>query len=173
MVTAWAILGKIAEGGRRRPGPGRRHGGDDDARPLHDDAGEPRQMPVLAKAVRRGLETPMLIGDLPFGSYERSNEQAIETATRYVKGRVRSRQLERGGPSRSNARGRSSAPESVMGHVGLAARTATSLGGYKTQGRTADEAANRGGSWRWRPPVASRSCSRPCPRRSARCSCRS
>ena len=43
------------------------------------------EMLMLAKAVRRGLKTPLLVGDLPFGSYERSNEQAIETATRFVK----------------------------------------------------------------------------------------
>src|SRR5919206_625966 len=40
------------------------------------------EMLVLAKAVRRGLKTPLLVGDLPFGSYEASNQQAIETAAR-------------------------------------------------------------------------------------------
>ena len=42
-------------------------------------------MLVLARAVRRGLSTPLLIGDLPFGSYEVSDEQAIATAMRMVK----------------------------------------------------------------------------------------
>src|SRR5277367_6234863 len=42
-------------------------------------------MLVLARAARRGLRTPLLIGDLPFGSYEVSNEQAITTAMRMVK----------------------------------------------------------------------------------------
>src|SRR3954469_4781138 len=43
------------------------------------------EMLVLARAVRRGLETPFLVGDLPFGSYEASDEQAIATAQRFVK----------------------------------------------------------------------------------------
>ncbi|HEX5955395.1 MAG TPA: 3-methyl-2-oxobutanoate hydroxymethyltransferase [Solirubrobacterales bacterium] len=100
------------------------------------------EMLVLAKAVRRGLETPILIGDLPFGSYERSNEQAIETATRYVKeAGCEVVKLERGGLSVERARAIIRAGVPVMGHVGLTPQTATSLGGYKTQGRTADEAA--------------------------------
>jgi 3-methyl-2-oxobutanoate hydroxymethyltransferase len=38
------------------------------------------EMVMLASAVRRGLKTPLLVGDMPFGSYERSNEQAVENA---------------------------------------------------------------------------------------------
>ncbi len=43
------------------------------------------EMLMLAAAVRRGLHTPLLVGDLPFGSYEASDEQAIATAQRFVK----------------------------------------------------------------------------------------
>src|SRR5438034_8675911 len=43
------------------------------------------EMLMLASAVRRGLRTPFLIGDLPFGSYEMSDEQALATALRFVK----------------------------------------------------------------------------------------
>ena len=39
---------------------------------------------MLAKAVRRGLRTPLMVGDLPFGTYEASDEQAIATAPRFV-----------------------------------------------------------------------------------------
>lgn len=99
------------------------------------------EMLVLAKAVRRGLRTPMLIGDLPFGSYERSNEQAIESATRYVKeAGCDMVKLERGGLSVERARAIIRAGIPVMGHVGLTPQTATALGGYKAQGKTADGA---------------------------------
>jgi 3-methyl-2-oxobutanoate hydroxymethyltransferase len=99
------------------------------------------EMLVLAKAVRRGLRTPMLIGDLPFGSYERSNEQAIDSATRYVKeAGCDVVKLERGGLSVERARAIIRAGIPVMGHVGLTPQTATALGGYRTQGKTADGA---------------------------------
>jgi 3-methyl-2-oxobutanoate hydroxymethyltransferase len=100
------------------------------------------EMLMLAKAVRRGLQTPLLVGDLPFGSYERSNEQAIETATRFVKeAGCDVVKLERGGLSVERARAIIRAGIPVMGHVGLTPQTAIALGGYKTQGKTADRAA--------------------------------
>jgi 3-methyl-2-oxobutanoate hydroxymethyltransferase len=91
--------------------------------------------------VRRGLRTPLLVGDLPFGSYERSNDQAIETAMRYVKeAGCDVVKLERGGASVERARAIVRAGIPVMGHVGLTPQTATALGGYKAQGKTADGA---------------------------------
>ena len=99
------------------------------------------EMLVLARAVRRGLRTPLLIGDLPFGSYELSNEQAIATAMRYVKeAGCEVVKLERGGASVERARAIVRAGIPVMGHVGLTPQTATALGGFKAQGRTADSA---------------------------------
>src|SRR5918911_292895 len=60
---------------------------------------------VLARAVRRGLRTPFLVGDLPFGSYEISDEQAIATAQRFVKeAGCDAVKLERGGTSVHRAR---------------------------------------------------------------------
>lgn len=99
------------------------------------------EMLVLTKAVRRGLKTPMLIGDLPFGSYELSNEQAVETAMRYVKeAGCDVVKLERGGASVERARAIVRAGIPVIGHVGLTPQTATALGGFKAQGKTADQA---------------------------------
>jgi 3-methyl-2-oxobutanoate hydroxymethyltransferase len=99
------------------------------------------EMLVLARAVRRGLRTPLMIGDLPFGSYEQSNEQAVESAQRYVKeAGCDAVKLERGGVSVDRARAIIRAGIPVMGHVGLTPQSATQFGGYKTQGRTAERA---------------------------------
>ncbi len=76
--------------------------------------------------MRRGLKTPLLIGDMPFGSYEASNEQAIENAQRFVKeAGCDAVKLERGGPSVDRARAIIRAGIPVMGHVGLTPQTAT------------------------------------------------
>jgi 3-methyl-2-oxobutanoate hydroxymethyltransferase len=100
-------------------------------------------MLVLARAARRGLRTPLMIGDLPFGSYEISDEQAIGTAMRMVKeAGCDVVKLEGGGPaSVSRARAIVEAGIPVMGHVGLTPQTSTALGGWKAQGRTATAAA--------------------------------
>jgi len=97
---------------------------------------------VLAAAVRRGLHTPFLVGDLPFGSYEASDEQAILTALRFVKeAGCDAVKLEGGGGSVDRARAIVRAGIPVMGHVGLTPQTSTALGGYRAQGRTAERAA--------------------------------
>jgi 3-methyl-2-oxobutanoate hydroxymethyltransferase len=99
------------------------------------------EMLMLAAAARRGLTTPLLIGDLPFGSYEGSNEQAIGSAQRFVKeAGCDAVKLERGGSSVERARAIVDAGIPVMGHVGLTPQTATALGGYRSQGRTAERA---------------------------------
>jgi 3-methyl-2-oxobutanoate hydroxymethyltransferase len=96
---------------------------------------------MLAAAVRRGLRTPFLVGDLPFGSYEVSDEQAIATAQRFVKeAGCDAVKLEGGGTSVQRARAIVRAGIPVMGHVGLTPQTATALGGWRTQGRTATRA---------------------------------
>jgi len=103
------------------------------------------EMLMLAAATRRGLQTPLLVGDLPFGSYEASDEQAIATAQRFVKeAGCDAVKLERGGTSAERARAIVQAGIPVMGHVGLTPQTATALGGYRAQGRTAERAVQVG-----------------------------
>jgi 3-methyl-2-oxobutanoate hydroxymethyltransferase len=110
--------------------------------------GHPSTVPVtlaellmLAQAVRRGLKTPLMIGDMPFGSYEASNEEAIHSAQRFIKeAGCDAVKIERGGTSVERARALVGAGIPVMGHVGLTPQTATALGGYRSQGRTAERA---------------------------------
>jgi len=100
------------------------------------------EMLMLAAAVRRGLTTPLLVGDMPFGSYEQSNEHAVANAQRFVKeAGCDAVKLERGGASVDRARAIIRAGIPVMGHVGLTPQTATALGGYKAQGKTAGRAS--------------------------------
>ena len=143
MVTAYDHPSAlVAEAGRRRRRAGRRLRrqhvlGYRDTVPVTVE-----EMLMLAAAVRRGLQTPLLVGDLPFGSYEASDAQAIETAHRFVKeAGCDAVKLEGGGPSAERARAIVRAGVPVMGHVGLTPQTATALGGYRAQGRTASARA--------------------------------
>jgi 3-methyl-2-oxobutanoate hydroxymethyltransferase len=96
---------------------------------------------MLAQAVRRGLKTPLMIGDMPFGSYEASDEEAIHSAQRFIKeAGCDAVKIERGGTSVERTRALVGAGIPVMGHVGLTPQTATALGGYRSQGRTAERA---------------------------------
>jgi 3-methyl-2-oxobutanoate hydroxymethyltransferase len=100
------------------------------------------EMLMLCAATRRGLRTPLLVADLPFGSYEASNEQAVATGQRFVKeGGAEAVKLEGGGVMAERARALVQAGIPVMGHVGLTPQTATQLGGYRAQGRTGARAA--------------------------------
>jgi 3-methyl-2-oxobutanoate hydroxymethyltransferase len=99
------------------------------------------EMIMLTAAVRRGLTTPLLVADLPFGSYEGSDEQAVATAQRFIKTTgCDAVKIERGGSSVDRARAIVAAGIPVMGHVGLTPQTAATIGGYRAQGRTAEEA---------------------------------
>ena len=99
------------------------------------------EMLMLTKAVRRGLRRPFLVADLPFGCYEAADADAVRTAQRFIKeGGADAVKLERGGTSVDRARAIVAAGIPVMGHIGLTPQAVTSLGGYKVQGRTADQA---------------------------------
>ena len=95
----------------------------------------------MTQWVTRGAKRPIVIADMPFGSYEVSDEQAVTNAVRLVKeGGADAVKLERSGTSVSRAAAIASAGVPVMGHIGLTPQTATVLGGFKAQGRTAERA---------------------------------
>ena len=96
------------------------------------------EMLFLTRTVARAARRPIVVGDMPFGSYQVSDEDAVRNAIRFVKeARADVVKLEGAGPSVSRARSIVEAGIPVMGHVGLTPQSATALGGFKTQGRTA------------------------------------
>ena len=101
------------------------------------------EMLVLARAVRRGTQTAFLVCDVPFGSTEVSDAQAVETSIRFVKeAGAEAVKLEGGSDSRlSRIRAIVAAGIPVVGHLGLTPQTATALGGLRAQGRTEETAA--------------------------------
>jgi 3-methyl-2-oxobutanoate hydroxymethyltransferase len=95
----------------------------------------------MTQWVTRGAKRPIVVADMPFGTYEVSNDQAVVNAVRLVKeAGADAVKLERGGTSIERARAIVDAGIPVMGHIGLTPQTATVLGGFKAQGRTADRA---------------------------------
>lgn len=99
------------------------------------------EMIFLTRAVTRAARGPLVIGDLPFGTYEVSDEQAVASAIRMVKeGGADVVKLEGAGRMVSRVRAIADSNIGVMGHVGLTPQSATKLGGFKAQGRTADAA---------------------------------
>jgi 3-methyl-2-oxobutanoate hydroxymethyltransferase len=95
------------------------------------------EMLFLARTVVRAARRPIVIGDMPFGSYQVSDEEAVRNAIRFFKeARTDAVKLEGAGASLSRARAIVEAGIPVMGHVGLTPQSATMLGGFKTQGKT-------------------------------------
>ena len=99
------------------------------------------EMLFMTRTVARTARRAIVVGDLPFGSYEVSDEQAVETAIRFVKeAGADVVKLEGAGRSLSRVQAIVGAGIPVMGHVGLTPQSATMLGGFKAQGRTASKA---------------------------------
>jgi 3-methyl-2-oxobutanoate hydroxymethyltransferase len=99
------------------------------------------EMLFLTRTVARAAKRPLIVGDLPFGTYEASDEDAVRNAVRFVKeGGADVVKLEGAGQSLSRVRAIAGAGIGVMGHVGLTPQSATVLGGFKAQGRTAGQA---------------------------------
>jgi 3-methyl-2-oxobutanoate hydroxymethyltransferase len=96
---------------------------------------------VLVRAVARGAERPLVIADMPFGSFQVSNESAVANAVRFVKeAGADAVKVEGAGPTLERVQALVGAGIPVMGHIGLTPQSATMLGGFKAQGRTAAKA---------------------------------
>ena len=99
------------------------------------------EMIFLTRTVTRVAHRPLVIGDLPFGSYQVSDEDAARNAIRFVKeAGADVVKLEGAGRMLSRVRAIVDCGIAVMGHVGLTPQSATMLGGFKAQGRTAANA---------------------------------
>jgi len=91
-----------------------------------------------AEAVSRGAKKAFLIGDMPYMSYQVSNEEAVYNAGRFVRAGMDCVKVE--GAMIERIRAISEAGIMVMSHLGLTPHTRAKLGGYRVQGKTADGA---------------------------------
>ena len=90
----------------------------------------------LVRAVSRSAHRALVVADLPFGSYQSSPEQALETSTRFMKeGGAHAVKLEGGAPVVPQVRAIVQAGIPVMAHVGFTPQSEHGLGGYRVQGR--------------------------------------
>ena len=99
------------------------------------------EMLMLTRAVTRGAQRPLVVADMPFGSFQVSDEEAVRNGVRFVKeAGADAVKLEGAGPSLSRVLALVGAGIPVMGHIGLTPQSATMLGGFKAQGKTAAKA---------------------------------
>ncbi len=99
------------------------------------------EMLMLTRATTRGARRPLVVADMPFGSFQVSDEAAVENAVRFAKEAAADAvKLEGAGGMLSRVQAIVEAGVSVMGHIGLTPQSATMLGGFKAQGRTAKKA---------------------------------
>ncbi|KAJ2025461.1 hypothetical protein GGI06_000578 [Coemansia sp. S85] len=106
----------------------------------HDDTSQITMDEMIhhSRAVSRGLRSPFIVTDLPFGSYQSDERTAVENAVRMVKeGRAEAVKLEtgrRGAPKIDAIVNGAGIP--VVGHIGLTPQTAVALGGFRVQGKS-------------------------------------
>lgn len=94
------------------------------------------EMLPLTRAVTRSVERALVVADLPFGSYQASPEQALHTATRFMKdGRAHAVKLEGGQRYAPQIEALTAAGIPVMAHLGFTPQSEHGLGGYRVQGR--------------------------------------
>jgi 3-methyl-2-oxobutanoate hydroxymethyltransferase len=99
------------------------------------------EMMMLTRAVVRGVRRALVIADMPFGAYQVSDVSAVEHAIRFAKDAgADAVKLEGAGTSTNRVAAIVAAGVPVVGHLGLTPQSATLLGGYKAQGRSAEQA---------------------------------
>ena len=98
------------------------------------------EMLMLTRAARRGAPSSLVIGDLPYTSYESSNELAVETACRFAEAGCDAVKMEGAGTTVDRARAVIAAGIPVMGHVGLTPQQTGDREGFRVHGKTADAA---------------------------------
>ncbi len=99
------------------------------------------EMVMLTRAVARGARRPLVVADMPFGSFQISDEEAVRNGVRLIKETgADAVKVEGAGPTVSRVLALVGAGIPVMGHVGLTPQSATMLGGFRAQGRTAAQA---------------------------------
>ncbi len=100
------------------------------------------EMLTHCRAAARGAPRALCIGDLPFGSYEESDKQAVRSASRMLKEGVMDAVKLEGGNARKACAAAAivSSGIAVMGHTGLTPQSVSALGGFRSVGRKADEA---------------------------------
>jgi 3-methyl-2-oxobutanoate hydroxymethyltransferase len=110
--------------------------GYDSTRPITMD-----EMLMLTRAVTRVVRRAFVVADMPFGSFQESDEAAVRSAGRFAdEARAEAVKIEGAGSSLDRARAIIAAGIPVMGHVGLTPQSVTAADGYKAQGRTASDA---------------------------------
>lgn len=93
-------------------------------------------MITMCQSVKRGASNTFIVGDMPFGSYESSDEQAVNNAVDFLKnGGCDAIKLEGGIRVTRRVKAISEAGIVVIGHIGLTPQSSTNLGGYKVQGK--------------------------------------
>ena len=99
------------------------------------------EMLVLTRAVSRSVCRPLVVADMPFGSFQVSDEEAVRHAVRLIKeGGAGAVKLEGAGPTLTRVEAIVGVGIPVMGHVGLTPQSAVALGGYRVQGRRVRDA---------------------------------
>ena len=108
--------------------------------------GYPNTLPVTmtemlhhARAVARGAPEQLLVGDLPFGAYQRSCADAIDSSVEYLKAGMHAIKLEGGGWVAETVSRLTQRCIPVMGHLGLTPQSVNAFGGLKVQARSADD----------------------------------